>query len=87
MAQKTSGSWPAWANHVLAELERLDGKDEKCDEKMAAVKESLEKRIRELELNQARLQVRAGWFGAIGASVPILITIAILILKVLLDRG
>ena len=56
------GSWNVWARHILEELKRLDT----CFDEVR----QLQMQIR---LEQARLQVKSGVWGALGASIPILI--------------
>jgi hypothetical protein len=62
MPEPNGDSWAAWAKHVLAELERLD-----------ACGQQLKDKITHLEVENAKLQVKSGVWGAFGASVPVVI--------------
>lgn len=66
MSENDPGSWTEWAAHVLRELKRLDGSIER-----------LEELLTQIRINQAQLQVKSGIWGALGASVPILISMAV----------
>jgi len=48
------GTWTEWANHVLAELERLDGNQKEFNEKLGKINNSI-----------ITLKVRAGIWGGI----------------------
>lgn len=73
--------WREWSKHVLKELERLNAcyivLDEQIDDKI----DDLKKCIGEIKLDIAKLKVKAGIWGAIGAAIPILITLAIMAIK------
>lgn len=63
---ETNG-WTEWGRHVLSELERLNG----CIE-------AINGRLREFEIEQTVLKVKAGIWGAIAGMVPVVITLLIL---------
>jgi hypothetical protein len=62
-------SWNQWSRHVLAELERLD----------VGMKE-LNKTLTAIQVEIATLKVKSGVWGALGASVPILVATVIWLL-------
>lgn len=62
--QPEIGSWTEWAHHVLQELKRLDA----CTSEIKVV-------MAEIRIEQAKLQVKSGVWGALGASIPVLIGI------------
>lgn len=64
-----SNGWTKWGKHVLKELERQDSTDV-----------DIVSRVNKLEIDQAVLKMKSGIWGAIGASIPIIIAIAIWLL-------
>ena len=79
--------WAEWSRYVLKELERQDkvAKDQaveiaalkgdgvRQDEREKATKEhKLPDRVDVLEKEMVRMQVKAGFWGAIGAAIPII---------------
>jgi len=69
-----SNGWNEWSRHVLAELTRLnDGVQD------------LEKKLNKMEVENTReitaLKIKAGLWGAIGASIPAAIAIAYTVLS------
>ena len=58
--------WAEWSKHVLHELERMND----CLEKLRDDQQAVDKRLTILE-------IRAGLFGALGGSLPVLIYILI----------
>lgn len=65
-----SDSWASWGKHVLAELESLDGRLDKMDE-----------RLRGIEVQLAMLKVRAGVWGLAAGAIPVLIGLGVWALK------
>ena len=63
-------SWAMWSKHVLMELERLN----KC---LVA----LDRKASKICLEVERLKVKSGVWGALGGLVPVLIVIAIYLVK------
>lgn len=61
-----NGSWTAWAHHILSELKRLD----ECSQHM-------KRQMNDIRIEQAKLQVKSGVWGALGACIPVLIGIVI----------
>lgn len=69
-------SWPAYRHLVLSELQRLQSRD-------ARIEERLEKIIRAqeaLRIDIAGLQVRSGVWGAVAGLVPVLLALAMLLI-------
>lgn len=63
--------WNEWSRHVLAELERLND----CQEK-------IETDVKQISVDIAMLQVKAGVWGAIAGLIPsVLVLIYVLIKK------
>ncbi len=58
-------SWKEWSKYVLAELKRLNGCYEVLGKEMKAV-----------SIQIAMLKVKSGVWGAVGASIPIIIGLA-----------
>ena len=58
--------WNEWSKHVLHELERMND----CFERLRDDQQAVDKRLTILE-------IRAGLFGALGGSLPVLIYILI----------
>ena len=80
--------WAEWSKYVLKELERqnnvirelVDGINELKQEvarreerEKAAEGEDIPDRVGVLETQMARMQVRAGIWGAIGAAIPVIV--------------
>ena len=57
-----SNGWNQWSKHILMELERLNDKLESIDD-----------RLRQVDKDLATLQIKAGFWGALAGSVPVLI--------------
>jgi pyruvate/2-oxoacid:ferredoxin oxidoreductase beta subunit len=66
---ETNG-WTEWGRHVLSELERLNG----CIE-------ALSMRLREFEIEQTILKVKAGMWGLVAGFIPVAVTILIMFLS------
>lgn len=62
--------WHEWSRHVLAELERLNG-----------VCELMRVDIAKVRIDIARLQVKAGVWGLIGGSIPVIIALILWMMK------
>uniref|UniRef100_A0A6M3L9P8 Uncharacterized protein n=1 Tax=viral metagenome TaxID=1070528 RepID=A0A6M3L9P8_9ZZZZ len=62
MSPADNNNWGSWQHHVLEELKRLSAKIEQMDANIM---------INRVELGQ--FKIKSGVFGAIGASIPILI--------------
>lgn len=73
--------WREWSKHVLKELERLNecyiAMDKDFDEKI----DDLKRCVSEVKIEVARLKVKAGYWGAMGAAIPIIITLAIMAIR------
>ena len=65
--------WSQWAEHVFAELARFD---ELC--------QSSSKRLREIEKELAVMKYKIGLWSAVGASIPVIATVLVLMLKSML---
>ena len=65
MAEEQNG-WNEWHNFVLQELKRFDANIEKMNAK-----------LNEMAIIIAELKMRAGIWGLIGASIPIIIIILV----------
>lgn len=65
MADEQNG-WNEWHNFVLQELKRLDANVEKMNAKLS-----------EMAINIVELKMRAGIWGLVGASIPIIIIILV----------
>lgn len=62
--------WTQYQKLVLAELERLSEGNEAISE-----------RLNKIEINIAMLQVKSGLWGLIGGSIPVMIMIAVEVMK------
>ena len=67
MSEDTNG-WDEWKNHVLAELERLNGHLEKSHESHAILLE----KILEMDSRVKGLEIKAGVWGLLGGLIPAL---------------
>lgn len=63
-------TWSQWSKHVLAELERLDAKQEK-----------ILMEVQKTNIDIARLQMKAGIWGALAGTIPAIIAVVLMILK------
>lgn len=63
--------WKEWSNYVLKELERLDECYQRLDTKVGQVLEEI-----------ARLKVKSGVWGALGGLIPVIIVIALYVLRI-----
>lgn len=61
--------WAEWSKHVLRELERLNGVMEGMREEMGKMKTEV-----------AMLKMKSGLWGAMGATIPIAVMVAVQIL-------
>jgi len=68
--------WNEWSRHVLAELERLN----ECGS-------ALDGKITQVRIDIAQLKVKAGVWGLIGASIPVVVGLALVLIKGLLGGG
>lgn len=68
--------WQSWSNFILAELKRLSSVQDKIAEKQEKIGDKMEAISSEI----SALKVKATIWGAVGASVPILLFVAIQIL-------
>ena len=66
----SENGWQEWSKHVLKTLEDLNDKYESLDEK-----------VNQIRIDIAKLQVKAGIWGAMGGAVPVVIGLAIWILR------
>lgn len=57
-----SRRWQDWAEHVLAELERLSSKQDDIQQELTSIREAI-----------AELKVKAGIWGLIGGAIPVTI--------------
>lgn len=73
--------WREWSKHVLKELERLNDCYIAVDNSLDNKIEKVNKSINGLRVDIARLKVKSGIWGAIGAAIPILITLAIMAIR------
>jgi len=71
------GSWREWAHHVLQEMKRLDACNSTIKQQIVEVQSKVEAEIMRLRVEQAKLQVKSGVWGGIGAMIPILVGILI----------
>lgn len=62
--------WNEWSRHVLAELKRLSEGDE-----------ALKCKLSSIEVEVAKLNVKAGLWGALGGAIPVGIGLLISLLK------
>ncbi len=62
--------WNKWSQYVLKELERLNTCYKGLDEK-----------ANRINIEIARLKVKSGMWGAIGGAIPILVGLAIWLVK------
>lgn len=62
--------WDEWGKHVLAELSRLN---DLCEGVMSG-----NQKIRE---DLAGLRVKAGYWGVVGGSIPVVVLVAWIIIK------
>ncbi len=69
---KTSGTngWDSWGKHVLEELKRINDK-----------MDSLDRGFRSISIEVATLKVKSGVWGAVGASIPLLLAFIFWMLK------
>lgn len=65
-----SDGWDQWAVYVLKELERLN-----------VHYEALRGEVGKIHTEIATLKVKAGMWGAVGAAVPVLIMLAIQLMR------
>lgn len=68
-------SWESWANHVLKELERLNTNMENLHSEFTANAHTFNKEIAIINQELVLLKYKATLFGAIGASIPIAVSI------------
>lgn len=66
---RQSNGWTEWGRHVLSEMERLNG----CIE-------SVNSRLRAIDIDMTVLKVKAGLWGAIAGMIPVIATLIILYL-------
>jgi len=63
-------TWNEWSRHVLKELERLNASTGDIYEK-----------VNQVRIEIAMLKVKAGIWGAIGGAIPVVVALAMWILK------
>ena len=64
-----NNGWGEWKNLVIHEIERID-----------EAKTELRQDIQEIKVQLATLQVKSGIWGAIGALIPIVVTVIVYLL-------
>lgn len=62
-------NWNEWSKYVLKELERLSD-----------AYEGMDKRLRDIRTGLITLKVQAGLWGAVGAAIPTIATVLLLLL-------
>jgi len=60
----SDNTWNEWSKYVLKELERLNDNYE-----------NVNKNVSEIKVEIGQLQVKAGFWGAIGGGIPLIILI------------
>lgn len=73
-------SWGEWSRHVLAEIARLNDGQGHLNDKLDKHKEAFSKECKEIAIEISTLKVKATIWGAVGASVPLLLFVAIQII-------
>jgi hypothetical protein len=94
MTEQTTGrgtnGWNEWSKFVLKELERLNEQVEKLfnlvgtrvdKETCRSSASSIRDDIKTLELDVVALKVKAGIWGLIGGAIPVIIGLAVWIIK------
>ena len=80
-----SNGWSQWAKHVLRELKRLSESQEKMSERFSKdimkLRDDVNEDVLDIKTDIARLQVKAGIWGLIGASIPVAVGLGIWVLK------
>ena len=82
---KNTNGWNEWSRHVLKELERLnvsienvkDVKIENIYTKIEELKDDIQKKIEEINVNIGQLNVKSTTWGAIGGAIPVAIGLAV----------
>ena len=74
--QEGGDDWKSWSKHILAELKRLSDGQEKMGDKMQIISNDI-----------VMLKIKATIWGAVGASVPILLFVAVQIIVYLASSG
>jgi hypothetical protein len=71
---ENNDGWNEWSRHVLRELERINQQGEKLHDEVADLRQ-------DLAVVRTELRLKAGIWGAIGAAIPVIVMLAIQLLK------
>jgi hypothetical protein len=66
--------WNEWSRHVLAELTRLNTQIE-------TLHQDYQELSRKMAVLQTEFRLKAGFWGAIGAAIPVVVLIAFKVLR------
>ncbi len=94
--KQNQNGWNEWSRHVLAELQRLHGTIENLEDKIEVVRDDFSRKVetlkdeftknfneelRKIQVDIAMLQVKSGVWGLVGGLIPILIYVAMELLR------
>ena len=69
----SNNGWDEWGKHVLTELKRINTNCIICSTNYHKEKDHIIDLITDLRLDIGQLKVKAGIWGAVGASIPVVI--------------
>lgn len=73
-------NWNEWSKYVLKELERLSDAYEEMSKELSSVRVDEAKALGGIRTEIATLKLRAGLWGAVGAAIPTIATVLLLLL-------
>lgn len=77
----SDNGWREWSRYVLKELEHSRDSSDKLQQEISALRMDFATQGIEIHTELATLKTKAGLWGAVGATIPVLMMIAIQLLS------
>lgn len=81
MERTSSDSWDEWRRHVLAELVRLNAKNDSIDRSIDMLREELQEELSRMNVELVTLKLKSGLWGMVAGLIPVTIALAMKLIK------